>query len=42
MIISANMDGSAKLKLIVIGKSINPRFLKGFKTLPIDYVADAA
>lgn len=34
--LAANMDGSEKLKLLVIGNSTKPRFLKGIKTLPVD------
>lgn len=39
-LVCANMDGSEKLRLLVIGKSKNPRCLKGIKTLPFDYVSN--
>lgn len=34
---TANMDGSEKLKLLVIGKFKNPRCFKGVNSLPVDY-----
>ena len=37
-LVCANMDGSEKLKLLVIGKSKNPRRFTGIKTPPVDYV----
>lgn len=37
VLIGANMDGTEKLKLLLIGKSKNPRCLKGLKSLGLDY-----
>lgn len=37
LMVGANMDGSEKLKLLLIGKSKNPRCLKGVKSLELDY-----
>ena len=31
------MDGTEKCKLLVIGKSANPRCFKDVKSLPVDY-----
>jgi hypothetical protein len=36
----ANMDGSEKLRLLVIGKFKNPRCFKGVKSLPVTYKAN--
>ena len=35
--VCANMDGSDKMKLLVIGKFQNPRCFKNVKSLPVDY-----
>ena len=40
LLIGANMDGSEKLPLIMIGKSVNPRCFKNFKSKPVDYRAN--
>ncbi|XP_064462536.1 tigger transposable element-derived protein 6-like [Ornithodoros turicata] len=37
---AANMDGSDKRKLVVIGKSKNPRCFKGIQRLPVEYYAN--
>lgn len=37
VLVCANMTGSEKLKLLVIGKSANPRCFRGVKSLPVDY-----
>jgi hypothetical protein len=37
VLVAANMDGSEKLKLLVIGKSQNPRCFKNVKRLPVEY-----
>lgn len=39
-LVCANMTGSDKRKLLVIGKSQNPRCFKNVKTLPVDYHAN--
>nr|XP_037285031.1 tigger transposable element-derived protein 4-like [Rhipicephalus microplus] len=39
VLIGANMSGSDKLKLLVIGKSRLPRCFKHAKTLPVTYTA---
>jgi len=36
----ANMTGTDKLPLLVIGKALKPRCFKGVKTLPTDYTAN--
>lgn len=40
VLICANMTGSDKKKLLVIGKSRNPRCFKNVKSLPVDYTAN--
>lgn len=40
LMIAANMDGSEKLKLLLIGKSNRPRCFRGVKWLPLDYKAN--
>ena len=35
--VAANMIGTEKLKLMVIGKSAKPRCVSGVKSLPVDY-----
>lgn len=40
--VGANMDGSEKLPLLVIGKSRAPRCFKGMKSLPVYYEANRA
>ena len=37
VLVGANMGGSEKLKLLVIGKSAQPRCFKNVKTLPVHY-----
>ena len=37
MLVGANIDGSEKVDLLIIGKSANPRCFKGVKSLPVDY-----
>uniref|UniRef100_H3B7F5 HTH CENPB-type domain-containing protein n=1 Tax=Latimeria chalumnae TaxID=7897 RepID=H3B7F5_LATCH len=36
-LVGSNMDGSEKLKLLVIGKAKQPKCFKGMKVLPVDY-----
>ncbi|NXP16858.1 TIGD4 protein, partial [Scytalopus superciliaris] len=40
VVVGANMDGSEKLPLLVIGKNTNPRPFKDVKSLPVDYEAN--
>lgn len=40
VLVGANMDGSEKLKLLVIGKAKRPRAFKGVKGLPVFYEAN--
>ncbi|NXF03129.1 TIGD4 protein, partial [Smithornis capensis] len=40
VVVGANMDGSEKLPLLVIGKNKSPRSFKGVKSLPVDYEAN--
>ena len=40
VMLCANMDGSEKLKPLVIGKSKNPRSFKHVRTLPVTYTAN--
>lgn len=40
VLLGANMDGSEKLKPLVIGKFKNPRCFKNVKSLPVDYEAN--
>lgn len=37
VMVACNMTGLEKLKLLVIGKSKNPRCFKGIKSLDVDY-----
>ena len=37
IMVTAKMDGTEKLKLLVIGKFQNPRCFKGIKSLPVTY-----
>ncbi|VVC26158.1 DNA binding HTH domain, Psq-type,Homeobox domain-like,HTH CenpB-type DNA-binding domain,DDE superfamily [Cinara cedri] len=37
IMVGANMSGTEKLKLLVVGKTTKPKCLKGIKSLPIDY-----
>ena len=37
VLVGANMSGTEKLKLLVIGKAEKPRCFKNVKTLPVDY-----
>lgn len=39
-LVGSNMTGSEKLKLLIIGKSKNPRCFNKIKSLPVDYVAN--
>ena len=39
-LVCANMNGSEKLKLLVKGKSKNPKRFTGIKTLSVDYVSN--
>ncbi|XP_037555333.1 tigger transposable element-derived protein 4 [Dermacentor silvarum] len=41
VLVGANMTGTDKLKLFVIGKSKSPRCFKNIKTLPVTYTANA-
>lgn len=41
VLVGANMDGSEKLKPLVIGKIQNPRRLKNVKGLPVHYCANS-
>ena len=38
--VCANMDGSDKMQLLVIGKFQNPRCFKNVKSLPVQYFAN--
>ena len=40
VMVCANMDGSEKSKLLVIGKSLKPRCFKNVNTLPTEYTAN--
>lgn len=40
VLVGANMDGSEKLPLLVIGKSANPRCFKNVRTKPVEYEAN--
>ncbi|XP_015339967.1 tigger transposable element-derived protein 4 [Marmota marmota marmota] len=40
LVVGANMDGSEKLPLLVIGKNKNPHCFKGIKSLPVHYEAN--
>ncbi|XP_025832024.1 tigger transposable element-derived protein 4-like [Agrilus planipennis] len=40
ILVAANMTGSVKRKLLVIGKSKNPRCFKNVKRLPVNYQAN--
>lgn len=40
VLVTANMDGSVKEKLLVIGKFRNPRCFKNVKRLPVNYEAN--
>nr|XP_014351091.1 PREDICTED: tigger transposable element-derived protein 4-like [Latimeria chalumnae] len=37
LLVGSNMDGTEKLKLLVIGNAKQPRCFKGVKALPVDY-----
>lgn len=41
LLIGANMDGSEKLPLLMIGKSANPRCFKNIKNKPVQYESNA-
>lgn len=38
LLVGANMDGTEKLPLLMVGKSANPRCFKNVKSKPVDYV----
>lgn len=40
LVVGANMDGSEKLPLLIIGKNRNPHCFKGIKSLPVCYEAN--
>jgi hypothetical protein len=40
VLVCANVDGTEKRKLLVIGKSKNPRCFKNVKSLPVQYSAN--
>jgi hypothetical protein len=40
VLVCANSDGTEKMKLLVIGKSKNPRCFKNVKSLPVRYTAN--
>lgn len=40
LLLAANMDGSEKLKPLIIGKSAKPRCFKGVESFPVDYKAN--
>jgi len=40
LLVGANMDGSEKLPLLMIGKSSNPRCFKNVKSKPVEYQAN--
>ncbi|XP_072142055.1 tigger transposable element-derived protein 4-like [Dermacentor andersoni] len=40
VLIAANMTGTERYRLLVIGKATKPRCFKGAKTLPVDYEAN--
>ena len=40
LLVGANMDGSEKLPLLMIGKSANPRCFKNVKSKPVEYRAN--
>jgi hypothetical protein len=41
LLLATNMDGSEKIKLLLIGKSKNPRCFRGTKWLPVDYESNS-
>jgi hypothetical protein len=41
VLVGANMDGSEKLPLLVIGKYANPRCMKGVRSLPLSYTSNS-
>lgn len=41
LLLATNMDGSEKLKILMIGKSEKPRCFRTVKWLPVDYVANS-
>ncbi|XP_049524040.1 tigger transposable element-derived protein 4-like [Dermacentor silvarum] len=41
VLVGANMSGSDKLKLLVIGKSKNPRCFKGITNMPVTYESNS-
>lgn len=40
VLIAANMTGTERCRLLVIGKAAKPRCFKGVKTLPVDYACN--
>nr|XP_015838614.1 PREDICTED: tigger transposable element-derived protein 4 [Tribolium castaneum] len=41
LLLATNMDGSEKIKLLLIGKSKNPRCVRGIKWLPVHYESNS-
>ncbi|XP_050339622.1 tigger transposable element-derived protein 4-like [Bactrocera neohumeralis] len=41
LMLAANMDGSEKFKILLIGKSAKPRCFRGIKWLPVHYKANS-
>lgn len=41
LMLAANMDGSEKLKILLIGKIVKPRCFRGIKWLPVEYKANS-
>lgn len=41
LLVGANMDGTEKLPLLMVGKSANPRCFKNVKSKPVDYVSSS-
>ncbi|UYV79127.1 hypothetical protein LAZ67_17001185 [Cordylochernes scorpioides] len=41
LLVGANMDGSEKIPLLMVGKAANPRCFKNVKTKPVDYANSA-
>ncbi|XP_006005077.1 tigger transposable element-derived protein 4 [Latimeria chalumnae] len=40
LMVGANMDGTEKLPLLVIGKNMSPHCFQGIRSLPVDYEAN--
>lgn len=41
VLVAANMDGTEKLPLLIIGKALKPRCFKNIRTLPAEYTANS-